>query len=267
MNKTMKNIKKITVIILTLVIVVFNIPTESLYATDNASSNEEVTIKIAVVDKNDNPIENASFAVNGDNSIVSREESDGIENKYILVINKAEADLFITVTASDDTEISGDRYYETYTDVIEYDGSEEYTATLMKYADLSNDELEFTNGIYSLEGIMYNASRPDDNNYIIRFPYEVECEIDIEDEGAEDNPEISKEDISNNWKLEYNKPGEYIVNISSVEDSVEFEDTRFKLTVGNELKFLYEENKGLDDDTVDFTIENDAITKVKKIVS
>ena len=182
MNKTIKILKKITAIILTMVIIVFNIPMESLYATDNASSNEEVTVKITVVDKNDIPIENASFAVNGDNSIVSSEAFDEIKNEYTLVINKVETDLLITVTAEDDVEISSERYYETYTDVIEYDGEEEYIAILKKYADLSNNELEFTNGVYTLDDVMYNASRPDDNNYVIRFPYEVECEIEVEDE-------------------------------------------------------------------------------------
>ena len=157
MNKIMKILKKITAIILTMVIVVFNIPMEALYATDNASSNEEVTVKITVVDKDDNPIENASFAVNGDNIIVSSGTFDEIEKEYTLVVNKAESDLFITVTATDDTEITGDRYYETYTDVIEYDGLEEYTATLKKYADLSNNELEFINGVYILDDVMYNA--------------------------------------------------------------------------------------------------------------
>lgn len=267
MNRIKKTLKKITAIILTMVIVVFNIPMESLYATDNTSSSEEVTVKITVVDKNDIPIENASFAVNGDNSIVSSGAFDEIKNEYTLVMNKVESDLLITVTAEDDVEISGERYYQTYTDVIEYNGAEEYTATLKKYADLSNNELEFINGVYTLDDVMYNASRPDDNNYIISFPYEVECEIEVEDEGAEDNPEISKVDNSYNWMLEYNRPGEYIVKISSVDDSVQFEDTEFRLTVGNELKFLYEDNKELDNDKVDFAVEDGEIKKVKKIIS
>ena len=267
MNKTIKVLKKIVAIILTMVIVVFNIPMESLYATDNASSNEEVTIKITVVDGEGGSVEEPSFKVNGNNSIISKDRTNEIDNEYTLVINKVETDLLITVTAEDDVEISSERYYETYTDVIEYNGAEEYTATLKKYADLSNNELEFINGVYTLDDVMYNASRPDDNNYLISFPYEVECEIEVEDGGAEDNPEISKVDNSYNWKLEYSRPGEYIVKISSVDDSVQFEDTEFKLIVGNELKLLYEENKELDNDKVDFTVEDGEIKKVKKIIS
>ena len=182
MNKTIKVLKKIVAIILTMVIVVFNIPMESLYATDNASSNEEVTIKITVVDGEGGSVEEPSFKVNGNNSITSKERLDETDNEYTLVINKVESDLLITVTAEDDVEISDERYYETYTDVIEYDGEEEYIAILKKYADLSNNELEFTNGVYTLDNVIYNASRPDDNNYIINFPYEVECEIEVEDE-------------------------------------------------------------------------------------
>ena len=182
MNKTIKVLKKITAIILTMVIVVLNIPMESLYATDNASSNEEVTIKITVVDGEGGSVEEPSFKVNGNNSITSKERLDETDNEYTLVINKVESDLLITVTAEDDVEISDERYYETYTDVIEYDGEEEYIAILKKYADLSNNELEFTNGVYTLDNVIYNASRPDDNNYIINFPYEVECEIEVEDE-------------------------------------------------------------------------------------
>lgn len=182
MNKTIKVLKKIVAIILTMVIVVFNIPMESLYATDNSRSNEEVTVKITVVDVEGGSVEEPSFKVNGNNSITSKDRTNEINNEYTLVINKVESDLFITVTAEDDVEISSERYYETYTDVIEYDGAEGYTATLKKYADLSNNELEFINGVYTLDDVMYNASRPDDNNYIISFPYEVECEIEVEDE-------------------------------------------------------------------------------------
>ena len=182
MNKTIKVLKKIVAIILTMVIVVFNIPMESLYATDNASSNEEVTIKITVVDGEGGSVEEPSFKVNGNNSITSKDRTNEINNEYTLVINKVESDLLITVTAEDDVEISDERYYETYTDVIEYDGEEEYIAILKKYADLSNNELEFINGVYTLDDVMYNASRPDDNNYEIAFPYEVECEIEVEDE-------------------------------------------------------------------------------------
>ena len=157
MNKTIKVLKKITAIILTMVIVVFNIPTESLYATQNASGNEEVTVKVTVVNKNGEPIEEASFGVNGNNSIISKEVSDKTDNEYTLVINKVETDLLITVTAEDDVELSSRRYYQTYTDLIEYNGAEEYTATLKKYADLSNNELEFINGVYILDDVMYNA--------------------------------------------------------------------------------------------------------------
>ena len=182
MNRIKKTLKKITAIILTMVIVVFNIPMESLYATDNASSNEEVTVKITVVDVEGGSVEEPSFKVNGNNSITSKDRTNEIENEYTLVINKVETDLLITVTAADDVEISSERYYETYTDVIEYDGAEEYTATLKKYADISKAELEFLNGVYSLGDVMFKASEPDDNNYEIAFPYEVECEIEVEDE-------------------------------------------------------------------------------------
>lgn len=183
MNRIKKTLKKITAIVLTLIIVVFNIPMESLYATDNTTSSEEVTVKITVVDGEGDSVEEASFKVNGNNSIISKEVSEGLDNEYTLVINKAETDLFITVTAEDDVEISVERYYETYVDVIEYNnGTDAYIATLKKYADLSNNELKFTNGVYTLDDVLYNASRPDDNNYIIRFPYEVKCEIEVEDE-------------------------------------------------------------------------------------
>lgn len=182
MNKTIKVLKKITAIILTMVIVVLNIPMESLYATDNSRSSEEVTVKITVVDGEGGSVEEPSFKVNGNNSITSKDRTNEIENEYTLVINKVETDLLITVTAADDVEISSERYYETYTDVIEYDGAEEYTATLKKYADISKAELEFLNGVYSLGDVMFKASEPDDNNYEIAFPYEVECEIEVEDE-------------------------------------------------------------------------------------
>ena len=272
MNKTIKVLKKITAIILTMVIVVLNIPMESLYATDNSRSNEEVTVKITVVDVEGGSVEEPSFKVNGNNSITSKDRTNEIDNEYTLVINKVETDLLITVTAEDDVEISSEKYYQTYTDLIEYNGAEEYTATLKKYADLSRDGLKFVNGVYSLGDVMFDALRPDKNNYEIAFPYEVECEIEVEDEGAEDNPEISKVDNSCNWKLEYSRPGEYIVKVSSVDDSVQFEDTECRLTVGNELKFLYEVNEELYNeelynDTVDFIAEDGEIKKVKKIIS
>ena len=157
MNKTIKVLKKIVAIILTMVIIVFNIPMESLYATDNASSNEEVTVKITVVDGEGGSVEEPSFKVNGNNSITSKDRTNEIDNEYTLVINKVETDLLITVTAEDDVEISSEKYYQTYTDLIEYNGAEEYTATLKKFADLSNNELEFINGVYILDDVMYNA--------------------------------------------------------------------------------------------------------------
>ena len=135
MNKTIKVLKKITAIILTMVIVVLNIPMESLYATDNSRSNEEETVKITVVDVEGGSVEETSFKVNGNNSITSKDRTNEIDNEYTLVINKVETDLLITVTAEDDVEISSEKYYQTYTDLIEYNGAEEYTATLMKYAD------------------------------------------------------------------------------------------------------------------------------------
>ena len=93
MSKTIKILKKITAIILTMVIVVFNIPMESLYATDNSRSNEEVTVKITVVDGEGGSVEEPSFKVNGNNSITSKDRTNEIDNEYTLVINKVESDL------------------------------------------------------------------------------------------------------------------------------------------------------------------------------
>lgn len=90
---------------------------------EHLRSNEEVTIKITVVDGEGGSVEEPSFKVNGNNSIISKDRTNEIDNEYTLVINKVETDLLITVTAEDDVEISSERYYETYTDVIEYNGA------------------------------------------------------------------------------------------------------------------------------------------------